>query len=190
MGSSGLQWSEYDDSVCSVLLEPKDPGSQFDLAIFLSVIQKLDIEFLPVTWNALEAFNRGGTADIHQSAVDIETTFAFKRASRLFKQGKEAAAYRALISEVLVLGNPVICDHPNVVDIEGICFEVDAGDVRPVLVFQKAQHGDLQQFLGTTEWIDGSFDMRLSLCVDIGCAILALHQCGMIFRGKIPPINC
>lgn len=75
-------------------------------------------------------------------------------------------------------------------DIEGICFEVDAGDVRPVLVFQKAQHGDLQQFLGTTKWIDGSFDMRLSLCVDIGCAILALHQCGMIFRGKIPPINC
>ena len=190
MGSSRLQWSEYDDSVCSVLLEPKDQKSQFDLAIFLLVIQKLDIDFLPMTWNALEAFNRGGTADIHQSAVDIETIFAFKHASRLFKQGKEAAAYRAFISEVLALGNPVIWDLPNVVDIKGICFEVDAGDAQPVLVFQKAKHGDLQQFLGTTEWIDGLFDMWLSLCVDIGCAILALHQCGMIFQGKIPSIYC
>ena len=181
MSSSGLQWSEYDDSVCSVLPPPNDSEPQYDLAIFVSVIQKLEIEFLPVTWNALEAFSRGGTADIHQSVVDIETTFAFKRAFRLFKQKKEAAAYRALITEVLALGNPTIWDHPNVIDIEGICFEIDAGDVRPVLVFEKAQHGDLQQFVGTTAWNDGSLDMRLSLCVDIACAIMVLHQCGMAY---------
>ena len=73
MSSSGLQWSEYVDSVCSVPT-PTDSESQYDLAIFISVIRKLDIDFLPVTWNALEAFSRGGTADIHQSLVDIETT--------------------------------------------------------------------------------------------------------------------
>ena len=156
------------------------PTHNTGLAIFLSVIQKLGIDILPVTWNALKAFNRGGTADIHQAVVDIEITFAFKRASRLLKQKKEAEAFWALISEVIVLGNPVIRDHPNIINIEGICFEIDADDVRPVLVFEKAQLGDLEQFLGTTEWNDGLFDMQLSLCADIACAIMALHQCSMI----------
>ena len=190
MSSSGLQWSEYGDSVCSVLPPPKDSEPRYDLAIFVSVVQNLDLEFLLVTWNALEAFSRGGTADIRQSIVDIETTFAFKRASRLFQQKKEVAAYRALVSEVLVLGNPVMWDHPNIIDLEGICFEIDADDVRPVLVLEKAQLGDLQQFLGTREWNDVSFDMRLSLCVDAACAIMALHQCGMILWGYMVSIIC
>jgi hypothetical protein len=181
MSSFQLQFSECNDSVSPVLPSKE---SQYDLAIFLSVIQKLDIEFLPVTRNALEAFGHGGSADIHQAVVNIDTAFAFKHASRLFDERGEVDAYRALVSEVLVLGNPAVRDHPNVIDLEGICWEFDAKDLhlRPVLVFEKAQHGDLQRFLSTTEWNDSSFEMRLNLCVDIACAIMALHQCGMIFR--------
>jgi hypothetical protein len=137
MSSFQLQFPGCNDSVRSVL-PSKD--SQYDLAIFLSVIQKLDIEFLPVMRNAFEAFGRAGTADIRQAVVNIDTAFAFKHASRLFDERGEVDAYRALVSEVLVLGNPAVRDHPNVIDLEGIYWEFDAKDLhlRPVLVFEKS----------------------------------------------------
>ncbi|KAA8895939.1 serine/threonine protein kinase japonica group [Sphaerosporella brunnea] len=163
----------------------------YDLVSFLSVAQQFNIDFLPVMWNALEPFGKGGTADINESVVNIKTNFAFKRTSRLFKRKKrDENTFRALISEVFILATPSIRSHPNIVDLEGICWEIvdDDENMSPVLVFLKSEKGDLGQYLCSADGTQSSFDTRLNICLDIGRAIAVLHS-GNIVHGDIKPQN-
>jgi len=81
-----------------------------------------------------------------------------------------------LISEVLILSQPPIRSHPNIVNLEGICWEITPRTEKavPVLVFEKAVW-DLQQFMKVNEGMNMSIDDRLKICADIGNAIMALH---------------
>jgi hypothetical protein len=155
------------------------PDVHCNLVSFLSLVQRLDFDFIPAIWNALEAVGAGATANVHQSTVDISLKFAYKCTSRAFKKG-QAIAFRALISEVLVLGNPSIRQHPNIVDLEGICWEVaEDGTPSPVLVFRKAHRGNLDEYLKSLGEGESSFETRRNLCLHIGRAIEALHRVSM-----------
>jgi len=55
------------------------PDIHCNLVSFLSLVQRLNIDIVPITWNALDAAAQGGTAKIYQSTVDVPTDFAYKR---------------------------------------------------------------------------------------------------------------
>lgn len=157
------------------------PGS---LLSFLSIAQNLNIDFLPITWGpALNKVDRGGTSDIHQSLVNVETTFAYKRLiySELQEEKEKEKAFQALIAEISILGQEEIRRHGNVVRLEGLCWDVvDSTDneekVWPVLVFEKAEMGSLQDFMkGKGENL--GFGERVELCRDVGRGIWVMHRC-------------
>ncbi len=62
---------------------------------------------------------------------------------------EEIQTWRVLLAEISILSHPTIRRHPNVVNIEGICWDVtaDEGKVWPVLVSEKTGHGDLKRFM-------------------------------------------
>jgi hypothetical protein len=101
---------------------------------------------------------------------------AFKR----FHDGDSEIDFLPLMMEVLILSQPLIQSHPNIVSLEGVCWEVKprTEKVIPVLVFEKAAW-DLQQFMNVSEGVNMSIDERLKLCADIGSAIMTLHAYGL-----------
>ena len=81
------------------------------------------------------------------------------------------------MSEMLVLAQPAIVNHPNILKLEGICWEVSPRnhDVSPVLVFERAQYGDLRSFLSGPDSQKLPFQDRVRICNDIGNAISSMH---------------
>jgi len=153
----------------------------YDLVTFLSAAKALDIDILPLMWNALDQVGQGATGLVHESTIDASTKFAFKRSCRLFKSPGASTsfkAYRILIQEIFLLNIPPIRTHPGIVNIEGICWEVDDDHkVSPVFIFQKAERGDLGQYLKAEAGRgESGFRIRLGLCHDIGNALATLHN--------------
>ena len=152
--------------------------AQYDLIAFLSVVQKSDVDYLPITWQpALSTLGVGGSATISQSTFIAEKPLAFKR---LHDSENSEGDFIPLMSEVLILSQPPIRKHPNIVDLEGICWEIKPKTEKavPVLVFEKASW-DLQQFMKVREGMDMVLGDRLKICADIGSAIVALHAHGL-----------
>src|SRR5271154_3930657 len=131
------------------LANPPAPELPYDFINFLAVAQWRDVDFLPITWEpALDSVGAGATAEIRQSLINLQLSLAFKRVhlERLCP-GHYRNAIRALISEALVLGHPVIRRHQNIIRLQGICWDVRPDNVWPVLVFKKSQYGDLKRFM-------------------------------------------
>ena len=178
---------EYSGASSLKIKGPAEVHSSF--LAFLAVAQTLNFDFLPITWQPeLDVVGQGATARIWQALVNLQMTFAFKRPRT--QLGKEAEMLRALTAEISILGHPSIRDHPAVVKIEGICWDLLEGGevVMPVLVFEKTKHGDLKKFI--TEGVGStlSFHEKLELCFDIGLAIRDMHVAGVI-HGDIKPQN-
>lgn len=153
---------------------------RYDFISFLGVAQKLDIDFLPITWQPkLDNIGEGGTANIRQSLINLQTGFAYKRIKWSRQaQWNESKNFEALISEVLVLGNPLIRNYPNIIRLEGICWDFPPGNdnVWPVLVFEKAQNGDLDKFMNTDTGRGVNLEDRLKLCADIAITLKYIHS--------------
>ena len=151
---------------------------QSDLIAFLSIVQKCDIDYLPITWQpTLNTLGVGGSGTISQSTFITEKPLAFKR----FNDSENPdGGFLPMMSEVLILSQPPIRNHPNIVDLEGICWEVKPSTEKavPVLVFEKASW-DLQQFMNVREGMDMSLEDRLKMCAEVGGAIMALHLYGL-----------
>jgi len=153
---------------------------QNDLIKFLSVAQKYNIEYLPITWQpTLSTLGVGGSAMISQSTFITNMPLAFKR---FHEPGDSDCNFLPLISEVLILSQPPIQSHPNIVNLEGICWEIKARTEKaiPVLVFEKAAW-DLKQFMNVCEGMKMTIADRLKICTDIGSAIMTLHANGLSF---------
>jgi hypothetical protein len=156
--------------------------SQCNFLSFLGIAQSLKIDFLPITWQpALDIIGQGGTAEIRQAMVNLQMNFAFKRLAspeRVQLERSEARIFRSFIAEILVLSHPSVRDHPNVIRLEGICWDVVAGGekVWPVLVFEKARNGDLLTFMGQAEGRSLTMVERLNICVDIAIAVMHMHS--------------
>jgi hypothetical protein len=156
-------------------------GEQNDLITFLSIVQNCNVDYLSITWQpALSTLGVGGSGTISQSTFLADMPLAFKR---FHDEGDSDMDYLPLISEVLILSQPPIRSHSNIVNLEGICWELKSRTERavPVLVFQKASW-DLQQFMNVREGLDTSIEDRLIICADIGSAIAALHAYGLSFQ--------
>lgn len=152
---------------------------------FLSVLgmaQWRKIDFLPITWQpAMEQIGRGGSARIQQSPVNLQIDFAFKRLSLAAESlSDENALYRALTTEIGVLGHHRIADHPSILKLEGICWDIDpcSEKVYPALVFEKAVYGDLGSF--KTSELFQNFDVasKMLLCAHVANAVADMHSCG------------
>ena len=183
------QPAELETSTCSGTLshhatpaEISHADIHYDFISFLAVAQRRKFDFLPITWQpALDDVGRGATAEIRQSFINLQMSFAFKRMTPLnsLQQGERGyRAFRALISEVSVLGHPSIRKHPNVINLEGICWDVVGEEeaVWPVLVFEKTQYGDLCKFMESDVGLRMSMGDRLKLCVDIATAVMDMHS--------------
>jgi hypothetical protein len=154
--------------------------------VSLTVVQKCEAEFLPMTWQpAVESLGEGGTAEFSQSLVNRFLGFAYKRTNDEYSN-QHPGFYKHMISEVLALESPHVRAHPNVVDLEGIYWEVKNGIALPVLVFPKAELGDLRSLMQSQQGSGLEFDARVSLCVDIAKGITALHDSGRMSRRSIP----
>jgi hypothetical protein len=153
-----------------------------DFISFLGIAQSLKIDFLPITWQpALDSLGQGATAELRQALVNLQMSFAFKR---LVSTGPaqlemdETENFRALIAEISILGHPSMRDHPNIIRLEGICWDLVSGSdkVWPVLVFEKSQHGDLQAFMGRAEGKRLTLGERLNICANIALAVMDMHS--------------
>ncbi|KAM0452901.1 hypothetical protein ACHAO4_005320 [Trichoderma viride] len=165
-------------------------NSPYNLLSLLATAQDKQVDFLPVTWDEATSA-RGGQASISQSFFNEKLSYVFKRLHRNFKYpADEIIALRAVISEIIVLGHPEIRGHPNIVRLVGVCFEVDAQTKIPwpVLVLQKAEHGDLKKFIESPRGKGLSLRERLDLCVDVAAAVTLMHREGII-HGDIKPEN-
>ena len=150
----------------------------YDLTTLLGIAQQLHIDQLATTWNAVDAFGHGATSDIKHSVQEANLHLAFKRTNRLYDRVSESEFYKVLITEIFVLGTPIIRDHPTIVDLEGIYWEInDQGLVLPVLVYQRTVHDNLSKFLSTDEGKALSIEQRLRLCMDVAAGLAALHTC-------------
>ena len=158
---------------------PSNQHSDYGFIALLALAQRLDIHFLPITWQAaLGKLGEGGQAGVNQALIHVQTSFAFK----CFKNASptsslDGALFREVINEIAVLSHPIIREHPHIVRLEGICWDISRDDrVWPVLVFEKAHLGDLDRFVTSTEGTKLSMQDRLNLCVDIGIAIRDMHS--------------
>ena len=154
---------------------------EYDFLDFLGVAQNLRIDFLPISWQpALERVGEGGSAEIRQALINLQTTFAFKRLKRSRSSMEEAQKWSTLIAELSILGHHAVRKHPNIAKIEGICWDVISGGekVWPVFVFEKSRHGDLGMFMSSDLGRRLGFKERLDLLYDIALAIRDLHTIG------------
>jgi Protein tyrosine and serine/threonine kinase len=160
---------------------------QCDLITFLGVLQKLQIEILPITWQAArQPIGIGATGRINESLIDLHTRFAFKCVADKQKdavanpQEKDVTKERIIqtfINEIIVLGHPSTRKHPTIVELQGICWDIGSDDeVWPVLVFEKSQYGDLYHFATLPIGRELCIAERLKLCVEIGTAISDMHD--------------
>jgi len=142
-----------------------------DRIAFLSVVQKFNVDHLPITWQpTLGDLGNGGSGTISQSTVSTNMPLAFKR----FHYNENSKDdFSPLISEVLILSQPSIRSHLNIVNLEGICWEITSRTekVVSVLLFERAAW-DLQQFMNLSDGMNISIEDRLNICTDIGSAIM------------------
>ncbi|KAH8891997.1 kinase-like protein [Thozetella sp. PMI_491] len=177
-------------SSCASVVKAAGP---YDLLDFLAVAQHRRIDMLPFKWESGVPLGMGGTANVAQGAsVEVsdgtEMGFVFKRVHRETSGSVyQHRDYQALLSEVYVLGHPVVRHHPNIIAVEGFCWDVVGGESWPVLVFKKTEHGDLRQFM-CSKGKSLSFKARVKLCREIGDAVLLMHSCHAI-HGDLKPEN-
>ena len=149
---------------------------------FLALAQKRNIDFLPITWYpALDAVGSGGTAEIREALVNLQTSFAFKRLS-ITKEDQvdtDTKRLQALVAEILVLSDTAIRGHRFIIELLGICWDIEwrnnTYNVWPVLVFEKSQHGNLEVFMTKGEGRKLSLEDRIKMCAGIAMAIMDMH---------------
>ena len=149
----------------------------------LALAQRLEIPFLPIIWQALlDNLGQGGQARVSQALANVQTSFAFKRfRGDSTYNSDDDTPFQAVINEMIVLSNPAVLDHPYVVTLQGICWDIstDGDQVWPVLVFEKSVHGDLFEFVKVGPGSSLSTQEKLKLCTDIGIAIRDMHSNSM-----------
>ena len=164
-------------------------GFHHNFISFLTAVQHYEIDFLPISWRrVLENAGPGATGQISQRRMSSETNFIFKHSSVASSSSHgsedtsdERRSLDILVSELTILSHPLLRYHQNIVNVEGICFEVqkDGRQVWPVLVLEEGQLGDLNHFMKTEPGKSLSLEERICICADVASALVALHGCRM-----------
>jgi hypothetical protein len=182
---------------CSASTDANNRDFHFDLLSFISIAEKLDVDFVQTTWQpALEMLGKGATSMVQQAQMDAKFGLAFKRSMAWPEEDfadtnqQEVARYKALIYELIALA--VLSKHPNVIDLLGITWEIDAEteQVWPVLLTERSIYGTMADFLPSE--IGANLDCRgkLKLCADIARACQSLHNLGELsFDSLLNPME-
>ncbi|KAF3144300.1 hypothetical protein TWF594_004831 [Orbilia oligospora] len=160
-----------------------------DILGLLAVAEHRNIDFLPFQCDNSNPIGIGGTAKITRGAKistnrgDKEYNFGlvFKRTQSEIEYKNRAEVFRAVLSEVYILGHPVVRHHPNISSLQGICWEIIHNEPWPVLIFKQAPYGDLGQFMKSG--IELEFKDKIKICWEIGNALQLMHKCS---NKKIP----
>ncbi|KAF2808305.1 kinase-like protein [Mytilinidion resinicola] len=173
--------------------------SDYGFIAVLGLAQRLKIDLLPITWQALLGLIGQSRARINQALLSIQTSFAFKR----FDHDKKSNLFQEIVQEMAILGHPLVQGHPHIVNLIGICWDIlennedtpkDDWDIStgiqvwPVLVFQKSHLGDLYSFAQSRKGKSLSLESKLKICADVGIAIRDMHL-NNIIHGDIKPQN-
>ena len=156
------------------------------LVDFLSIAQQQDVYFMPVGPQAsLGALGRGMSGLVNQSIADVMTSFAFKQfvGSDFDDENFVDSVYSSIITEIMVMQHEPIKQSPHIVDLIGVCWDVDMKSKRvwPIVVTHKANCGDLEGFLFENR--NMAPENRLLLCANIVEAVELLHSCGTYALG-------
>ena len=104
-------------------------------------------------------------------------SLAFKRVKDDEKSKNiEAEIFQMLNNEIIVLSHSSIQEHPNIVKLQGICWDIFENNVWPVLVFEKSQFDDLYSFAARPVEKELNIHHRFKICVEIGEAIIYMHS--------------
>ena len=164
------------------ILSQHEPSEHYDFISVLGLAQARDIDFLPITWQpALGGAGLGGSAKVNQMIVSLTMSLVFKvvRVVDQHRQFNQRLTHQALSREIAILTRPLVRGHPNIIQLEGLCWDIDSkkDEILPVLVFERASYNDATNFFAEDEATRLSFEDRLGLCVDIGNALQSLHSC-------------
>ena len=147
---------------------------------FLSLAQSHGLEIMPITWEpGREILGRGASGHVNQSLIDIRTSLAFKKHTG---DGQNELAVRELLRawmlEIAILCHPQIQRHPNIIELEGIAWDIDPSrsTILPVLVYQRSQLGTLSMHIENNVG-KLSLSHKLKLCFDLASALEMLHSC-------------
>ena len=171
------------------------PSHYHDFLSLLAICQTREIDLVGITWDrALDdnsnLIGLGLTSEIRPGTLNLDFTFAFKRltdsnyaqAAMASSQQRRHQAYKALISEISVLGHPIIRNHENIIRLEGVCWDFlpssSEEKVRPVLMFEKAKYGDLGRFMKSTYGQELTWQQKIRLCSNIVRGLATMHSCG------------
>lgn len=155
----------------------------------LAAAQTLGMPFLRITWQPKRpSLGEGGTSQIGQALMNLQTSLAFKRVSERDKlKTPKEEILRRCINEMTVLWHPAVRSHPNVLELQGICWDIppktqrhaeaaspassDDETVWPVLVFEKSHFENLYHFARLPVGRELDVTDRLKICRQIGEAI-------------------
>lgn len=156
---------------------PRSRYADYSFVAILALAQRLNIDFLPFTWQpALGSLGEGGQAVINQALVKLQTSLAFKSYRETSDHRNSRNPLQEIVSEIIVFSYSSICEHPNILRLEGICWDISQEDqVSPVLVFETSSLGDLYHFKKSQGGQILSMEDRLKLCMDVGIALRDMH---------------
>jgi hypothetical protein len=162
-----------------------DGATHTDIIYFIAVCQKLNVDFLPITWQSvLMGLGQGGQATVRQSHLGLETSFAFRQ-FRSHPMGtseeQRIRAYRMFIREVSILKHPNFTDNPFIIDLLGVTWDYATADIWPVLVFPKSKYGDFDRFMASEEGKGLKLEHRLALWQDVAVSVSYIHASSEIF---------
>ena len=135
---------------------------------------------MPITWEpGRDLLGLGASGHVNQSLLSLETSLAFKRPANSGRDEKaKQQLFREWMCEISILRSPEIQRHPNIIELEGIAWEVveSGSTILPVLVYRKSQLGTLRTFIeANADRL--SLDQKLSLCLDLASGLSILHSC-------------
>ena len=166
----------------------------YDLLSFLAITERLSNLRLYAFTPSYQPSGRltirtGASGIVHDQALSSERGIIFKR-YRTTPQSSRRDVFKAIISEVMVLKHPVLAKHPNIVDLDGITWDVEVErgqppQITPVLILKRAEHGNLADFFRTSQGRNLSLEQRLRLCIDVALALDAMHTYGNVITSKL-----
>jgi hypothetical protein len=162
----------------ATLYGPATRHTDYGFIGVLALVQRLRVNILPITWQAaLGSLGEGGQSRVNQAPVNIQTSLAFKRFKHSpSNSNSKHAPFQDIVGEMMILSHPAVRQHPYIIKLEGICWDIPEDDkVWPVLVFEKSHFGSLYHFASLGAGQDLSIEDRLKLCVEIGIAVRDMH---------------
>jgi serine/threonine protein kinase len=150
-----------------------------DVTTFLASLQEWKVDILPITWQAAQQpIGAGATSRIDEVSQTVHRSFVFKRLSDKHKEpAMKESSLRMILNEIAILSHTRVREHPNVIELEGICWDVESeSQVWPVLVFDRTNWGDLSDFVDKPEWKTLTATLRMNICSDIGRAMSFMHD--------------